>query len=1092
MKLKLIFKIHHIRKLMENNLFVTFLGVNNAKKSVLLHQLFEIEMSEMKSFLCGNADVSSRDEVPPTVGVGVGVGSDPSIHQIGQWLTEQEAKNEMFREWMNQSERKMLQIYAIDYPYLHHSTGGSSPRNISKETTGSIAAGEDPIPSPSPGTDSSSYSVELSSIFIILLAEEPHEVSAESMRYVDLAKSNHKPYLVLVDLTSSTSSRQVITTPGQYESYKESYSRELDIPVDLIHFTNPSDPNSTDKLRGLLFGMVQNLIASPYMSQVLSLKFLPSMVVDQLISSFHTPLPAPSTSSEKMSGAESSSETGSVDSSHGMDILSIPDILAMATSSLLYNLCPLNSSTIRDTCRQLLTESSPDILKKTDRRSTIQSLPFGIHLQSQQIAFTLSVPDPVFLLFSQILSFRLKLFKEYLKKNQTQNVAFQILSLLSETGGGSSKSQEVDNMLSVLVLTFIRQQINEYLEIQQHQSSTSSSASSTLPSSSAPQSQTPHPNLSSLPSTDHTKGTNIQYLCTEILLGLQMWINLWSERGYPMEVVSQAVEVALSETSAITNSHFLQILNRLHTRLSLLESAEQDSSGENAGDEEIPLPPLLRRVSSHTAERQLLTGFQLARDQYTQIMKILSYQPFPEIVMSNDLSVINDHTLALQRYNDLMKEYNKTHTSLSKITLTSNTNIVLEVIDRLMSLTSEDLKKTKLLFTMLSESAVDVNGVTRSVLTQVAKEINENPSIVLLKKDEQSNLIFFDPDACSQADPTLRQHVQHIYTGFGRLIGLCLIKASVGVTLPIDLPLTFYRLILGYRLSMSDLFLINPQIATSLSNICLMDQETLEFSGLDFTVTRNDHTVYELTTNGSNHSVSIQNRVEYIRNALQYYLCSHGSSTTTTGGSENSGATFSPLLSFLIGIQSVCSRHYFHHFNPISLQLLLEGNRLDINVAEWRAHTEYRLQGGNLLQSNLVPQHANMNEISESIETVGNTGVISTSLGHEAKEESGETGGAVLHPTIQMFWEVVSEMDEVDKRRLLCFSVGTTSLPSNGFSGLQPKFTLVVGTLSQDALPISHTCFHMLILPKYESKEIMTEKILQAIRETGVSDMGIV
>jgi hypothetical protein len=1092
MKLKLIFKIHHIRKLMENNLFITFLGVNNAKKSVILHQLFEIERTHMKSFLC---DVSVGSDVGSPVGIGVGAANDPSIHQIGLWLTEQEGKNEMFQEWMSHNERKMLQIYAIDYPYLSLPTGTSSPRNISKDTAG---VGEESSLSPAGTADSSSYSVELSSIFIILLTEEPHEISAESMRYVDLAKSNHKPYLVLVDLTSSTPASSssssdsqhviTITTPGQYESYKESYSRELDIPVDLIHFTNPHDPNSTDKLRGLLFGMVQNLIASPYMSQVLALKFLPSMVVEQLISSFHASAPPPS-SSEKMSSAESSSETGSVDSSHGMDILSIPDILAMATSSLLYNLCSLNSSTIRDSCRQLLTENSPDILKKSDRRSTIQSLPFGIHLQSQQIAFTLSVPDSIYLLFSQILSFRLKLFKEYLKKNQTQNIAFQILGLLSETGTGS-KSQEVDNMLSVLVLTFIRQQINEYLEIQQQSSSNASSSSSNPNSSSTlqPSSSNPsHPNLSSLSAND--RGTNIQYLCTEILLGLQMWINLWSERGYPMEVVSQAVEVTLSETGAVTNSRFLQILNRLHTRLSLLEATEESTS-EDLGNEEIPLPPLMRRVSSHTAERQLLTGFQLARDQYTQIMKILSYQPFPEIVLSNELSVINDHTLALQRYNDLMREYNKTHTSISKISLTTNTNIVLEVIDRLMSLTSEELKKTKLLFSMLSESAVDVNGVTRSVLTQVAKEINENPSIVLLKKDEQSNLIFFDPDACSQTDPTLRQHVQHIYTGFGRLIGLCLIKASVGVTLPIDLPLTFYRLILGYRLSMSDLFLINPQIATSLSNICLMDQETLEFSGLDFTVTRNDHTVYELTANGSNHSVTIQNRVEYIRTALQYYLCSRGSSSSAsaTGDTENSAAAFSPLLSFLIGIQSVCSRHYFHHFNPISLQLLLEGNRLDLNVVEWRTHTEYRLQGGNLFQSNLIPQNANMNEISESLETVGNTGVISTSLSQETKE----SGGAVLHPTIEMFWEVVSEMDEVDKRRLLCFSVGTTSLPSNGFSGLQPKFTLVVGTLALDALPISHTCFHMLILPKYESKDVMREKVLQAIRETGVSDMGIV
>ena len=171
---------------------------------------------------------------------------------------------------------------------------------------------------------------------------------------------------------------------------------------------------------------------------------------------------------------------------------------------------------------------------------------------------------------------------------------------------------------------------------------------------------------------------------------------------------------------------------------------------------------------------------------------------------------------------------------------------------------------------------------------------------------------------------------------------------------------------------MNDLFLINPQIATSLSNICLMDEETLNYSGLDYTITRNDHSIYELLPHGSSHNVTISNRVEYLRKTLQYYLCYReinpfiihaadvdGSSTlssspttsplsllsatspssllltsSSTGISSSSSSTFNPLLSFLFGIQSICSRHYFHHFTPISLQLLLEGHRNNINIEE--------------------------------------------------------------------------------------------------------------------------------------------------------------
>lgn len=367
---------------------------------------------------------------------------------------------------------------------------------------------------------------------------------------------------------------------------------------------------------------------------------------------------------------------------------------------------------------------------------------------------------------------------------------------------------------------------------------------------------------------------------------------------------------------------------------------------------------------------------------------------------------------------------------------------------------------------------------------------------------------------------------------------------------------------------MNDLFIINPQIATSLSNICLMDEETLEYSGLDYTITRNDHSIYELLPNGSNHNVTISNRVEYLRKTLQYYLCnrevnpfiihtadidtnnsssssssSSSSAMTTTGGGGGggggggtlaltsptsgspsfTGTTFNPLLSFLFGIQSICSRHYFHHFTPISLQLLLEGHRNEINVEEWKNNSEYRLQNNNfafpteynptvdntdpnnnnssnnIVDVNNIPNFDpsssnnnlsdfnNINENNNNNTNINNTINNMTATHHHMSNINNQN-----NVVIDMFWEIVNEMSEIDRRKLLCFTIGTTSLPLNGFTDLQPKFTVVIGTLSPNSLPISHTCFHMLVLPKYETKEIMKEKLLQAIHETGISDLGIV
>ena len=38
--------------------------------------------------------------------------------------------------------------------------------------------------------------------------------------------------------------------------------------------------------------------------------------------------------------------------------------------------------------------------------------------------------------------------------------------------------------------------------------------------------------------------------------------------------------------------------------------------------------------------------------------------------------------------------------------------------------------------------------------------------------------------------------------------------------------------------------------------------------------------------------------------------------------------------------------------------------------------------------------------------------------------------------------------------------------------------------VSEDFLPVAHTCFNLLDLPKYSSKQKMKEKLLKAIQQT--------
>jgi hypothetical protein len=139
-------------------------------------------------------------------------------------------------------------------------------------------------------------------------------------------------------------------------------------------------------------------------------------------------------------------------------------------------------------------------------------------------------------------------------------------------------------------------------------------------------------------------------------------------------------------------------------------------------------------------------------------------------------------------------------------------------------------------------------------------------------------------------------------------------------------------------------------------------------------------------------------------------------------------------------VQDFCPRDFFHSLSPVTLQTLLEGRR-DIDVAEWKSNSD----------------------------------IVGASKDSACATE---------------FWEVVSELSDLDKAKLLCFSIGTTSLPSKGFEEL--KFKVVFGSADADALPTSHTCFHMLMVPKYPSKEILRAKLLTAIRETDTAMFGIV
>ncbi|XP_066487809.1 probable E3 ubiquitin-protein ligase HERC6 [Tiliqua scincoides] len=84
------------------------------------------------------------------------------------------------------------------------------------------------------------------------------------------------------------------------------------------------------------------------------------------------------------------------------------------------------------------------------------------------------------------------------------------------------------------------------------------------------------------------------------------------------------------------------------------------------------------------------------------------------------------------------------------------------------------------------------------------------------------------------------------------------------------------------------------------------------------------------------------------------------------------------------------------------------------------------------------------------------------------------------HPTIRKFWEVFHELSLPEKKGFLLFLRGTDRVPIQGSNYM--KMTVHSHTsLSEEHIPEAQTCFGILLLPPYSTKQKLKEKLLLAI-----------
>ncbi|XP_058120620.1 probable E3 ubiquitin-protein ligase HERC4 isoform X2 [Anopheles coustani] len=99
-------------------------------------------------------------------------------------------------------------------------------------------------------------------------------------------------------------------------------------------------------------------------------------------------------------------------------------------------------------------------------------------------------------------------------------------------------------------------------------------------------------------------------------------------------------------------------------------------------------------------------------------------------------------------------------------------------------------------------------------------------------------------------------------------------------------------------------------------------------------------------------------------------------------------------------------------------------------------------------------------------------------LEENAEYKNGYTSG---DQTIRWFWEVFHELPLEEKKNFLLFLTGCDRIPILGMKAIK---IIIQRTPDDKFLPVAHTCFNLLDLPPYQTKERLKYKLLQAIQQT--------
>ncbi|CAF98941.1 unnamed protein product, partial [Tetraodon nigroviridis] len=344
---------------------------------------------------------------------------------------------------------------------------------------------------------------------------------------------------------------------------------------------------------------------------------------------------------------------------------------------------------------------------------------------------------------------------------------------------------------------------------------------------------------------------------------------------------------------------------------------------------------------------------------------------------------------------------------------------------QIMNVKPYDLRR-RLYIIMRGEEGLDYGGIAREWFFLLSHEVL-NPMYCLFEYAGKNNY-------CLQINPASSINPDHLtyFRFIGRFIAMVHLPVKFlpaalyhGKFIDTGFTLPFYKQMLDKKPTLKDLESIDPEFYNS---IMWVKENNLEECGVELFFAQDMEILGKVTS----HELKEGGENELVTEEnKEEYISLLTNWRFTRGVKEQTRA-------FLDGFNEVVPLEWLRYFDEKELELMLCGMQ-EIDLADWQKNTIYR---------------------------------------HYTKNSK----------QIHWFWQVVKEMDNEKRIRLLQFVTGTCRLPVGGFSELigsnGPQKFCIDKVGKETWLPRSHTCFNRLDLPPYRSLEQLREKLMFAIEET--------